>query len=137
GPGWSQAGSPPGRPARARARAPLRARLARRSHVVGTRCSAYRDERPRSPAADQPCVLTGVSGRRRVEATRAGNVRCLSPGASPRLGRAAAAVYMYEGMVAPMGVMKRVSTLFRAKANKALDRMEDPRETLDYSYQTQ
>jgi phage shock protein A len=36
-----------------------------------------------------------------------------------------------------MGVMKRVSTLFRAKANKALDRMEDPRETLDYSYQTQ
>src|SRR6202035_2929925 len=51
--------------------------------------------------------------------------------------RAAAAVYMYEGMVAPMGVMKRVSTIFRAKANKALDRMEDPRETLDYSYQTQ
>jgi phage shock protein A len=36
-----------------------------------------------------------------------------------------------------MGVMKRVSTIFRAKANKALDRMEDPRETLDYSYQTQ
>jgi phage shock protein A len=44
---------------------------------------------------------------------------------------------MYEGMVAPMGVMKRVSTLFKTKANKALDRMEDPRETLDYSYQTQ
>jgi phage shock protein A len=40
-------------------------------------------------------------------------------------------------MVALMGVMKRVSTIFRAKANKALDRMEDPRETLDYSYQTQ
>jgi phage shock protein A len=40
-------------------------------------------------------------------------------------------------MVAPMSVMKRVSMLFRAKANKALDRMEDPRETLDYSYQTQ
>jgi phage shock protein A len=36
-----------------------------------------------------------------------------------------------------MGVMKRVSTIFRAKANRALDRMEDPRETLDYSYQTQ
>ena len=44
---------------------------------------------------------------------------------------------MYEGMVAPMSVMKRVSTIFRAKANKALDRMEDPRETLDYSYQKQ
>ena len=36
-----------------------------------------------------------------------------------------------------MSVMKRVSMMFRAKANKALDRMEDPRETLDYSYQTQ
>ncbi len=44
---------------------------------------------------------------------------------------------MNEGMVAPMSVMKRVSMMFRAKANKALDRMEDPRETLDYSYQTQ
>jgi phage shock protein A len=40
-------------------------------------------------------------------------------------------------MVAPMGVMKRVQLVFRAKANKALDRMEDPRETLDYSYQQQ
>ncbi len=40
-------------------------------------------------------------------------------------------------MVAPMGVMKRVTMVFRAKANKALDRMEDPRETLDYSYQQQ
>jgi phage shock protein A len=36
-----------------------------------------------------------------------------------------------------MSVMKRVSLIFRAKANKALDRMEDPRETLDYSYQRQ
>lgn len=34
-----------------------------------------------------------------------------------------------------MSVLKRVTTIFRAKANKALDRMEDPRETLDYSYQ--
>jgi phage shock protein A len=40
-------------------------------------------------------------------------------------------------MVAPMGVMKRVQLVFRAKANKALDKMEDPRETLDYSYQQQ
>jgi len=36
-----------------------------------------------------------------------------------------------------MSVMKRVSLIFRAKANKALDRMEDPRESLDYSYQQQ
>ncbi|MGH8970335.1 MAG: PspA/IM30 family protein [Actinomycetes bacterium] len=33
--------------------------------------------------------------------------------------------------------MKRLSLLFRTKANKALDRAEDPRETLDYSYQKQ
>jgi phage shock protein A len=35
------------------------------------------------------------------------------------------------------GIMKRMSMIFRAKANKALDRAEDPRETLDYSYQKQ
>ncbi|RJK96914.1 PspA/IM30 family protein [Vallicoccus soli] len=33
--------------------------------------------------------------------------------------------------------MKRMSMVFSAKANKALDRAEDPRETLDYSYQKQ
>jgi len=36
-----------------------------------------------------------------------------------------------------MSVMKRVSLIFRAKADRALDRMEDPRETLDYSYKQQ
>ncbi len=36
-----------------------------------------------------------------------------------------------------MGVMKRMSLIFRAKANKAMDKAEDPRETLDYSYQRQ
>ncbi|MHB1738736.1 MAG: PspA/IM30 family protein [Actinomycetes bacterium] len=33
--------------------------------------------------------------------------------------------------------MKRMSMIFQAKANKALDRAEDPRETLDLSYQKQ
>jgi phage shock protein A len=33
--------------------------------------------------------------------------------------------------------MKRISLIFRSKANKAIDRAEDPRETLDYSYQRQ
>jgi phage shock protein A len=33
--------------------------------------------------------------------------------------------------------MKRISLIFRAKADKALDRAEDPRETLDYSYKRQ
>src|SRR6202167_4121511 len=42
-----------------------------------------------------------------------------------------------KGTAARMGVMKRVSLVFKDKANKALDKMEDPRETLDYSYQRQ
>src|SRR5438445_2807558 len=42
-----------------------------------------------------------------------------------------------KGTAARMGVMKRVQLVFKSKANKALDRMEDPRETLDYSYQRQ
>jgi phage shock protein A len=36
-----------------------------------------------------------------------------------------------------MSVMKRLSMIFKSKANKALDKMEDPRETLDYSYEKQ
>ena len=36
-----------------------------------------------------------------------------------------------------MSVMKRLQMIFSAKASKALDRAEDPRETLDYSYQRQ
>jgi phage shock protein A len=36
-----------------------------------------------------------------------------------------------------MSIMKRMGLVFRSKANKALDRAEDPRETLDYSYQKQ
>jgi phage shock protein A len=35
------------------------------------------------------------------------------------------------------GFFSRLSTVFRAKADKALDKMEDPRQTLDYSYQKQ
>ena len=36
-----------------------------------------------------------------------------------------------------MSLMKRISLIFRSKANRALDKAEDPRETLDYSYQRQ
>ncbi|MGA8255795.1 MAG: PspA/IM30 family protein [Nocardioides sp.] len=36
-----------------------------------------------------------------------------------------------------MSLMKRMSLIFRSKASKVLDRAEDPRETLDYSYQRQ
>ncbi|BAS28560.1 PspA/IM30 family protein [Limnochorda pilosa] len=36
-----------------------------------------------------------------------------------------------------MGVLSRMSTVFKAKVNKMLDRAENPEETLDYSYQKQ
>jgi phage shock protein A len=36
-----------------------------------------------------------------------------------------------------MGLLRRFSNIFRAKANKALDRVEDPREALDLSYERQ
>ena len=36
-----------------------------------------------------------------------------------------------------MSLARRIAMLFRAKANKALDRAEDPREMLDYSYERQ
>jgi len=36
-----------------------------------------------------------------------------------------------------MSLMKRMALIFKSKANKALDRAEDPREILDYSYAKQ
>jgi phage shock protein A len=36
-----------------------------------------------------------------------------------------------------MGLMQRLSTILKSKASKALDKAEDPRETLDYSYERQ
>ncbi len=36
-----------------------------------------------------------------------------------------------------MSLSRRIALLFRTKANKALDRAEDPREMLDYSYERQ
>ncbi len=36
-----------------------------------------------------------------------------------------------------MGLWNRLTTIFKAKASKALDAAEDPRETLDYSYERQ
>ncbi len=44
---------------------------------------------------------------------------------------------MTEGTTTRMGLMNRLSMIFRAKATKAMDKAEDPRETLDYSYQRQ
>ena len=46
-------------------------------------------------------------------------------------------MYTMKGKVAPMSVMKRVFLIFKSKANRALDRMEDFREILDYFYQRQ
>jgi phage shock protein A len=36
-----------------------------------------------------------------------------------------------------MGLWQRFTMIFKSKANRALDRAEDPRETLDYSYEKQ
>ena len=36
-----------------------------------------------------------------------------------------------------MGLFKRMETVIESKINKVLNRMEDPRETLDYSYEKQ
>ena len=36
-----------------------------------------------------------------------------------------------------MGILSRVSTLFKSKMNQALDNIEDPRQTLEYSYEKQ
>mgnify|MGYP000497006713 CR=1 FL=1 len=36
-----------------------------------------------------------------------------------------------------MSLWQRMTMIFRSKANKVLDRAEDPRETLDYSYARQ
>ncbi len=36
-----------------------------------------------------------------------------------------------------MGLLSRMSTIFKSKMSKALDKAEDPRETLDYSYEKQ
>jgi phage shock protein A len=36
-----------------------------------------------------------------------------------------------------MGLMQRFTTILKAKASRLLDRAEDPRETLDYSYEKQ
>lgn len=36
-----------------------------------------------------------------------------------------------------MGLISRVSTIFKSKVNTVLDKAEDPRETLEYSYQKQ
>jgi len=36
-----------------------------------------------------------------------------------------------------MSILRRIASLFKIKANKALDRAEDPREVLDYSYSQQ
>src|SRR5262249_1418922 len=106
--------------------------------------TAYRDERrrtsPRAPAeichGTRPSVVTVLPAPRRLRSRSGEFIRCAGCRAAVTPD-AAAARHPTEGMVAPMGVMKRVTMVFRAKANKALDRMEDPRETLDYSYQTQ
>ena len=56
----------------------------------------------------------------------------LAPGVPSGQGQQAG-----EGTWAGMSISRRIATLFRVKANKALDRAEDPREVLDYYYEQQ
>src|SRR6478736_4385761 len=74
---------------------------------------------------------------RLVARARPPSSRVPGPMISARSRGLMAAKMLMKGTAARMGVMKRVSLIFKSKANKALDRMEDPRETLDYSYQRQ
>src|SRR6266487_1833369 len=74
---------------------------------------------------------------RLVARARPPSSRVPGPMISARSRGLMAAKMLMKGTAARMGVMKRVSLVFKAKANKALDKMEDPRETLDYSYQQQ
>src|SRR5881398_3336927 len=74
---------------------------------------------------------------RLVARARPPSSRVPGPIFSARSRGVVAAKKLMKGTAARMGVMKRVSLVFKAKANKALDKMEDPRETLDYSYQRQ
>ena len=43
----------------------------------------------------------------------------------------------FEEGTPTMGLWQRFTLIFKSKANKALDKAEDPRETLDYSYEKQ
>src|SRR5881396_3091133 len=74
---------------------------------------------------------------RLVARARPPSSRVPGPMISARIRGLMATKKLMKGTAARMGVMKRVSLVFKAKANKALDKMEDPRETLDYSYQRQ
>src|SRR4029078_2774182 len=74
---------------------------------------------------------------RLVARARPPSSRVPGPMISARSRGLMAAKMLMKGTAARMGVMKRVSLVFKAKANKALDKMEDPRETLDSSSQRQ
>ena len=58
-------------------------------------------------------------------------------GFGPRVKTPHTRVSSQERGRTPMSLMKRISLIFRSKANQALDKAEDPRQTLDYSYQRQ
>ena len=83
------------------------------------------------------------AGRQPIAATRGGRAVARMPylrlGFGPRVRPTTSTrtAHDRERVCTPMSLMKRISLIFRSKANKALDKAEDPRETLDYSYQRQ
>lgn len=48
--------------------------------------------------------------------------------------QAGSAGHQHEGMIGMAGLLERVQTILGAKANRALDAVENPAETIDYSY---
>src|SRR5271170_4480946 len=94
----------------------------------------------RSVVATTRCSCPGRSGASGLErgqrccwVARRGEVRLADALGVPSWR----GLWPLEGTWTGMSLMRRLVMLFRAKANKALDRAEDPREVLDYSYQRQ
>ena len=82
--------------------------------------------------ADRSACLHQRRDRRGTHGSDCGAARPAGPGRTIGPGLPAS-----EGKWAGMSISRRIAALFRVKANKALDRAEDPREVLDYSYEQQ
>src|SRR5579884_2657548 len=83
----------------------------------------------------QPHQLAGARSSRRAQdpAAASADLPAARDQPHPVSGRGGRSPLAFR----TMGLWQRFSTVFKAKASKAIDRMEDPRETLDYSYERQ
>ena len=127
---WASAG-PFARPARA-----VGARLGRgrrAGRAVGGAGASTGEQRAPSWSGSRP---GGTDGLRLPRAGRAARAARRVPAACSRLvGWGWQARPSHRKGLQGNGLWQRFRMIFSAKANKALDRAEDPNETLDYSYQ--